>query len=317
MKAAALGSAPGARMRDDAAVRQRPRPRIAPCVPVTGRRAAPWIAAAVVATAGLAGCSGAPDDGSGAEGAPPVHVHGMGVNPADGSLYVATHTGLFHAAPGSDDVARIDDRRQDTMGFAVAGPDRFIGSGHPDLREDLPPLLGLIESTDAGGTWRSVSLLGDADFHSLAVSGDRVYGYDATGERFMASTDGGRTWRASAMPPVESLAVDPSDPRRVMAATVAGLLVSGDGGRGWAAMPGLPGLLAWPERDRLYSVYSNGEVQISRDGGRSWSARGSVPGDPAALTALDGATLIVALHEGGFASSDDGGATWAAGPWPS
>ena len=49
---------------------------------------------------------------------------------------------------------RIADRWQDTMAFTVTvtGAGTFLGSGHPDLREDLPPHLGLIESTDAGET---------------------------------------------------------------------------------------------------------------------------------------------------------------------
>ena len=75
----------------------------------------------------------------------PEHVHGLGINPADGALYVATHTGLFRMERGSDDWPNGSGTRlQDTMGFAVVGPDRFLGSGHPDLRDDLPPLLGLI-----------------------------------------------------------------------------------------------------------------------------------------------------------------------------
>ena len=31
----------------------------------------------------------------------PVHVHGLGVNPADGALFVATDTGLFRVARGA------------------------------------------------------------------------------------------------------------------------------------------------------------------------------------------------------------------------
>ena len=107
----------------------------------------------------------------------PVHVHGLGVNPADGALYVATHTGLFRAARGERRAKRVADRYQDTMGFTVTGPDRFLGSGHPDGREDLPPFLGLIQSSDAGRTWEPVSLLGKRDFHVLEAAGERIYGY--------------------------------------------------------------------------------------------------------------------------------------------
>jgi hypothetical protein len=52
------------------------------------------------------------------------------------------------------------------MGFTVLGSGRFLGSGHPDLREarekGLPPLLGLIESQDGGRSWVPISLLGEA-----------------------------------------------------------------------------------------------------------------------------------------------------------
>src|SRR5687768_187039 len=54
-----------------------------------------------------------------------VHIHGLGVNPSDGSVLIATHTGLFRAAPGSEAAERVGDSYQDTMGFAIVGPDHF------------------------------------------------------------------------------------------------------------------------------------------------------------------------------------------------
>src|SRR5688500_13377313 len=108
----------------------------------------------------VVGCGGDPDDSGQAPspGAPrvedpgPIHVHGLGINPEDGALFVATHTGLFRAGEGERRATRVADRFQDTMGFTVVGPDRFLGSGHPDGREGLPPFPGLIESRDAGAT---------------------------------------------------------------------------------------------------------------------------------------------------------------------
>jgi hypothetical protein len=44
------------------------------------------------------------------------------------------------------------------------------------LRDDLPPLLGLIESRDAGETWKPISLLGKVDFHALRVRGELLVG---------------------------------------------------------------------------------------------------------------------------------------------
>jgi len=60
----------------------------------------------------------------------------------------------------------------------------------------------------------------------------------------------------------------------------------------------------------------SGAVGVSRDEGATWVKAGSAPGEPAALTALDEDTLIAALHDGGFAHSDDGGRTWDSGAGP-
>lgn len=280
-----------------------------------GRRLA-LVVTALLAAAVAAGC-GEEESADPAADAGPVHVHGLGVNPADGSLFVATHTGLFRMAEGSEDAERVGDGYQDTMGFTVVGADRFLGSGHPDLRTDLPPLLGLIQSSDAGGSWQPVSLLGKADFHALRADGSRVLGYDASGDRLMSSSDAGRTWTSTRPPaPLADVVVHPDDPRRLVAASEVGLISSRDGGRTWTAPQGVAVTLAWPGSDSLYALAPYGAVSRSRDGGASWTEVGTVPGEPAALTALDEDSLIVALHDGGFAHSADGGRSWARGAWP-
>lgn len=216
----------------------------------------------------------------------PVHVHGLGVNPADGSLFIATHTGMYRVAAGGRRGERVGDRFQDTMGFTVVGPNRFLGSGHPDARDDLPPLLGLVESTDAGEGWEPISLLGEADFHVLRFSGERVYGYDASNDRLLVSADRGRSWNELARPgPLVDLAVDPSNERHIVATTEEGLFESRGGGQRWNRVGDAVGLLAWPKRDRLYLVAGRGEVFASRNGGRRLEHRGELGGEPAALLA--------------------------------
>ena len=100
-------------------------------------------------------------------------MHGLGVNPSDDTLIVATHTGSFRLSADSGEPERIGDSYRDTMGFTVAGPDHFLGSGHPDvagLQAGDPTRLGLTESTDGGLTWAIQSLGDEVDFHGLAFA---------------------------------------------------------------------------------------------------------------------------------------------------
>jgi hypothetical protein len=270
----------------------------------------------LVATLALfaAGCGGSEQSSDSRVDDPgPVHVHGLGVNPKDGALFIATHTGLFRAAKGQRESKRVADRYQDTMGFTVAGPNRFLGSGHPDFQKDpgLPPLLGLIKSEDAGQNWESVSMLGEADFHLLEALGQRVYGFDSTGERLMVSLDGGRRWDKRSSPePLISLAANPDNPKQIFVAGERRLYKSSDEGRRWRTMRGYPGLLAWAAADRLYLISGNGGVSVSRDSGKSWRSISEIGGPPAAFEAEGPNELYAALHDGTVQRSTDGGKSW-------
>ena len=281
--------------------------------------ATPYIVVAgLAATAALVwvlGNSGgeAPDQARPGDDPGVAHVHGLGVNPADASLYVATHTGAFRI-PDEGQAERVGSSYQDTMGFTVAGPDRFLGSGHPDvagIRQGRSPRLGLIESTDAGKTWDQLSLSGDADFHGLAFAHDRVYGWDATSGRFMVSHDR-TTWDTRSTVQLFGFAVDPADPDHVVGASQNGLLDSADGGRSWQPVES-PGLVAlsWHPTMGLWGVEPDGTVHRRDPAGSTWEQQGRLPGQPEALLAHDG-VLYAAAVEGdvtGIYRSDDG-ANW-------
>jgi hypothetical protein len=282
--------------------------------PVTTRRAHVVVSALLVAGS-LAACAG--EDPIPA--APPgvAHVHGLGVNPADGTLYAATHHGLFRI-PDAGPAVHVAERYQDTMGFTVVGPDHFLASGHPDpsdtvlRRPGRPPLLGLAESTDAGGTWRSASLLGEADFHALVAAHGLVYGFDATGGRFMVTADK-KTWETRASIELGAFAVDPTDKDGLVASTGHGLAASGDGGRTWSRRAG-PELtvLSW-DAAGLFGATSSGAVFRSADGGGGWEQRGTLPGEPEALVVQGDAMYAAASSEGvtGIHRSSDGGRSWS------
>jgi hypothetical protein len=236
------------------------------------------------------------------------HVHGLGVNPADGQLFAATHFGVF--AVSSDGTATRVGSAQDTMGFTVTGPDTFLGSGHPDFSEDDEPLLGLIESTDAGRTWSPLSLRGEADFHTLRLAHGKVFGFDSTSGTLMVTSD--RTqWESLSQLPLRDFAVSPERPDLLVGTTQQGPVSSDDGGRTWQVLEGSPSLvvLAWPRADVLYGADVDGGVHVSSDGGRTWTLQGQAGGAPEALASPDAQPLDihVAVADRGIVTSSDGG----------
>ena len=266
-----------------------------------------WLALVLVATA--AGACGADEEEPRAVSAQPIHVHGLGVNPSDGALFIATHTGVFRSAPESSSAEPVGPPH-DTMGFTVVGPDRFLASGHPAPGTGSSPHLGLIESNDAAQTWQPVSLQGEADFHVLRFAHGRVYAYDGLSGSLMLSEDGGRSWSQRRPPrPIFDLAVDPGDEERFLVATEDGLLRTDDDGETWRSLDGTVGLLAWPSPRELYLADANGAISLSRDGGASWRTRGQLGGLPVALSGT-GRTLYSALEDGRVLESTTGGADW-------
>jgi hypothetical protein len=241
----------------------------------------------------------------------PIHIHALGINPRDDALFVASHTGLYRIGRGENVARRVSDRRQDTMGFTVVAADRFLGSGHPDLRDELPPRLGLIQSRDGGKKWTPMSLLGKADFHVLRTRGPQVVAYDASSGRVFVSRDRGKHWRAHRFGgPLVDLVIAPNQPRMLLATSPAQLLLSRDGGRSWGSIVETSGLLAWPKPRQLYLLAPDGQLWLSPDRGRRWRRLGEVGGRPAAFVAYADGHMYAAIHEGIIKRSTDGGRSW-------
>lgn len=276
-----------------------------------------WAIAVLAATLLLWGCGDANDQPSApvtASDPGVIHVHGLGRNPADRALFIATHTGLFRMSAGDRSAERVAGLYQDTMGFTVVGPDHFLGSGHPGSIENDPPFLGLIESRTAGSAWRPISLRGEVDFHVLEANDNTVYGFgsdwDTRQARFLRSDDRGRTWTRLA-PPEEllGLAIDPQDPRVSVALGEQRGWVSRDGGSSWRPLPIPGGMVTWSREQGLTAVDLEGVIRGARAPTGPWSESGRLPGTPAALDAA-GDELLAATHESRVLSSRDGGKTW-------
>ena len=275
-------------------------------VAVAGLAAALW---AVAGNDGDDGATGGVSDDPGVS-----HVHGLGINAADGSLIVATHNGSFRLPADADTAERIGDSFQDTMGFTVAGPDHFLGSGHPDvagMQAGRPGRLGLIESTDAGDTWTILSLGGEVDFHALAFAHEHVYGWDSGTGRFMVSADGAE-WETRSTLDLFGFGVDPHDGDHIISAGPGGVVESTDGGRTWSDTDG-PQLvtLSWDVDAGLWGADPGGVIwqKVSS----AWERAGSLPGQPQALLAT-GDGLYAAAHDDagvtGIYRSTDQGRTW-------
>lgn len=236
------------------------------------------------------------------------HVHGLGVDPADDALYAAGHYGVFRIDGGVP--TRVAGRWQDTMAFTVTGPNTFLGSGHPDMREDRPTHLGLIESTDAAETWEPLSLAGEADFHALEVIGDRVVGYDSTSGQILTTTD--RTsWDVVTRGQFIDLATAPGSDDQLLATTGKGQLVAiglDGASKPLAGAPTLVWIDSTPD-GRIVGTGPKGEVYVANRIGGRWEQRGTANGDPTTLEAGDTAWYL-ATHTGIYESSDDG-ATWS------
>ena len=277
-------------------------------------RARAWPALLTVTALLLAGCAGSADAGAGGDAtAPPTtspapapatpapgtaspsepahahgptplpgaHVHGVCVDPADGTVYVATHEGLFrYEASGPVAVGPVID----LMGFTVAGPGHFYASGHPGPDVDLPNPVGLIESRDGGRTWTPVSRQGRTDFHAMAASTAGVVGFD--GAALLSSPDG-VTWRDLRVPvPVHDVAASP-DGTALLVTSQDGVARSADGGGSWARADAAPLLqeVAFADAGTAVGVTPDGILFVSDDAGSTWTEQGSTGGPPQAIAA--------------------------------
>jgi len=205
---------------------------------------------------------------------------------------------------------RVGDKA-DYMGFTVIGARTFLGSGHPAEGTEGDADRGLLQSTDAGRTWKTLSLGGTTDFHALKYAHNTVYGYDSTQGVLRVSANR-TTWDTRAQLAALDIAVSPKDPDLLLATTEAGIAKSTDGGRTFGAGDGdVLAYLSWPKPDAQFGIDLAGGVHRSTDSGGTWKKTGTVPGGrPQALTALD-ATHILAATQDGVYESRDGGKTFA------
>jgi hypothetical protein len=222
------------------------------------------LAVTAVLIAGAAGCGGddeltvpAPTAQPAETPAPPANganafIGSIAVDPKDGTVMIGSGLGLYRLKPGAKSAPRVvgeldGGKVSSNLVVRYAGPGDLIGSGHPEGGGALPENLGLMRSRDAGDTWKTVSELGESDYHILQAAGDRVVGVKADEATIRVSGDGGRTFKERTPPEAPlDVAFDAADPRRMVVTTQQGVFTSTDEGRSWRQRDGIPSeQLAW------------------------------------------------------------------------
>jgi hypothetical protein len=247
------------------------------------------------------------------------HIHGLAVDPERSSqLYLATHDGLFLAAPDGK-ATRVGSSKDDLMAFAAdpGNPDLFYASGHPPGGGNL----GILSSGNRGVAWQRLSagVGGPVDFHAMTVSRADpkvVYGIY---KGLQVSRDSGRTWRNAGPVPDKTfgLAGSARDPDTIYAAAMGGLFVSRDGGRNWSPvfMQQRPTtLVEVSAAGRIYAFVYGVGLMVGEESGSGWKVQSDDFGDrypvKLAIDPGDPDRIHVVADTGAIVTSKDGGRTW-------
>src|SRR5436190_6487882 len=136
----------------------------------------------------------------------------------------------------------------------------------------------LYRSRDGGRSFALASDQVGGNVMALAVLRDgRILAGDMQ-QGLRESSDGGASWKQRLRVQVMGLAVNPSDPKRLLVSG-AGIALSSDAGRSWRSVLDLAdgvGPVAWSQSDPqlAYAVGLNRTFYRSADGGKTWSAVG-------------------------------------------
>ena len=266
-------------------------------------------ALAVVATQGGGGGSTA---SAGLPNTP--DYHSLLVNPTNPrKLVLGTHVGLYVSSDGGRHWRFNALSGDDAMNLARPGGDTIWLAGHEVFKKSsdggatwsdvrpagLPSLdihgfaldprnpktlyaavagYALYRSRDGGRSFSLASNQVGGNVMALAVLPDgRILAGDMQ-QGLLESSDHGASWKQRLRAQVMGLAINPNDPKRLLA-TGAGIALSNDGGRSWRSVLDLPdgaGPVAWSQSNAklAYAVGFNRTLYRSGNGGESWSAFG-------------------------------------------
>lgn len=237
--------------------------------------------------------------------------------PGNPSVYYAGGIGgLFKSDDGGASFTSIFDQPNvSSVGAIAVAPSNpnvvYIGTGEPNIRNDIETGDGVWRSDDAGKTWQHVGLDGTAHIAQIAVDAHDpnvayvaaegpIYG-SGSARGIYKTVDGGRTWQhvlaLDDRTGASAVAIDPADPSTIFAGM-------------WTI---------WRKPWTLHSGGPNDGIYVSHDAGAHFT-RVTGNGFPTGLTGRIGLAFapsnprriyaLIESREGVLWRSDDGGATW-------
>ena len=284
--------------------------------PLLRRRSFTWAALAflVIAIAVIAAVLRGNNDpvATPATGLPATtDYHSLAVNPTNSQqILLGTHSGLFSSDDGGARWHLQALAGQDAMSLARPGGARLWMAGHDVMAKSadggrswqsvrpagLPDYdvhgfaadpkggtlyaaiagRGLYRSTNGGASFTVVSTEVGGSVMALAVRPDGSILAGDMQQGLLESRDGGKTWRVVVRAQLRGLAVNPANPRRILAAG-PGVLLSTNGGKSWTQPLKLEqgaGPVAWSASnpDVAYVVGFDRSLYKTTDGGSTWRA---------------------------------------------
>ena len=275
----------------------------------------------------LSACGGGdePEEAAAPTAAPgtTTDILSIAIDPSNGTLLAGSGPAFYRLPPGTDKPELAKGALSTPKGAGTLTKDvvvRFekpgtiIASGHSG-EAALPPVLGILRSTDMGESWEPISGLGEADYHEIEIAGSRIFALrNEDPGMIQVSDDGGKTWETREAPSVAApidVSVNPGDEDVWAVSTDQGVFVSTNAGKSWRQRDTTFGArIAWGAPDALYAAGKDGKVKKSADAGGSWQDVGSIGAGPKELIVSPKGELYASVGGPEIRRSTDGGKSW-------
>jgi hypothetical protein len=218
-----------------------------------------------------------------------THIHN--VKTFGEKILIGTHEGLFQFI-SQNNMSPIGKDPFDVMGLDADGT-ALYASGHPSVGSKLPNPLGLLRSTDGGKTWKSISLLGEVDFHSLEVSGNQMYGGNATEGSLMYSKNLGKSWKKLGADKFSDIAILYGTPGHAVALQNGKLFKTNNAFKSTAELKFKVPISAVESIGKELFISAQDKIYRSPDQGGTWKLFKSFSGEIADISASSKQLAVV------------------------